>query len=90
MHIHTSSGDRERTDSTRVLRWAARLLSLLSIGILLLFLAGEGFDASRVAPREWVGLLCPNPRRLRKRENSTAVDLTPPGAPCYFLPWCST
>lgn len=38
------------------LRWGARLLSLASIGTLLLFLVGEGVDAGKVAPREWVGL----------------------------------
>jgi hypothetical protein len=39
-----------------ILRWAARLLSLASIGVLLLFLVGEGVDAAKVAPQEWVGL----------------------------------
>jgi hypothetical protein len=33
-------------------RWAARLLSLLSIGVLLLFIIGEGFNPLHLAPRE--------------------------------------
>jgi hypothetical protein len=39
------------------LRWAARVGSVISIGILLLFIIGEGFHPAKVAPREWVGLL---------------------------------
>jgi hypothetical protein len=33
-------------------RWTARLLSLLSIGVLLLFFIGEGFNPLHLAPRE--------------------------------------
>ena len=39
-----------------VVRWTARLLSLLSIGVLLLFMIGEGFNPLHLAPREF--LLC--------------------------------
>jgi hypothetical protein len=35
-----------------LVRWAARLLSLLSIGVLLLFIIGEGFNPLHLAPRE--------------------------------------
>ena len=41
----------------RVIRWTARVLSLVSIGVLLLFLVGESFDPLRISPQEWVGLL---------------------------------
>lgn len=39
------------------LRWIARLLSLGSIGFILLFVFGEGFNPSEVRPVEWLGLL---------------------------------
>ncbi len=39
-----------------LLRWSARLLSVVSVGTIALFLVGEGFDPARVAWREWVGL----------------------------------
>ena len=38
------------------LRWAARLLSLASIGILAMFIAGDVPLPGRVAARDWVGL----------------------------------
>ncbi len=37
------------------LLWAARALSLLSAGLLLLFLGGEESDWSRVTASQWVG-----------------------------------
>jgi hypothetical protein len=37
-------------------RWLARLTSLISIGILGLFLFGEPFNPAQITPREWVGL----------------------------------
>ena len=37
----------------RALRWTARLWSLLSIGLVLLFAIGEGLNFSRFTPREW-------------------------------------
>jgi hypothetical protein len=39
-----------------VLGWIARGWSLLSLFILFLFIVGEGFSLSRIAPREWVGM----------------------------------
>ena len=38
------------------LRWIARAGSLLSIGLILMFLVGDSFDPARVRPREWAGL----------------------------------
>ena len=40
-----------------ILRWSARALSVISIGVLLLFFIGEGFDPSEVSPRQWAALL---------------------------------
>ena len=42
-----------------IIRWSARILSILSIGILLLFLVGEGDFSQPISltPREWIGLL---------------------------------
>jgi hypothetical protein len=40
-----------------VIRWAARLASLFFIGAFILMFLGEGFDTSKVTPREWVSLL---------------------------------
>jgi len=39
------------------LRWTARILSLASISLLFFFFVGEGFDPTRVDPKEWAGLL---------------------------------
>ncbi len=39
------------------LRWIARAGSLLSIGLILLFLIGEGFDTTQVTLKQWIGLL---------------------------------
>jgi hypothetical protein len=39
------------------LKWAARVLSVLSVGVILLFFVGEGFDPSGVTLRVWVALL---------------------------------
>jgi hypothetical protein len=38
------------------LRWAARLLSVLSTGVLLLFLFGEPFPVGQITSKEWIGL----------------------------------
>ena len=38
------------------LRWIARATSLLSIGLILMFLIGDSFDPARVRAREWIGL----------------------------------
>ncbi|HEX6623951.1 MAG TPA: hypothetical protein VF064_09575, partial [Pyrinomonadaceae bacterium] len=39
-----------------VLRWSARVASLVSVTFLLLFASGEDF--SQVRAREWIGLSC--------------------------------
>ena len=39
------------------LHWGARVLSLVSTFVIVLFFVGERFEISRVAAREWVGLL---------------------------------
>ena len=41
-----------------IVRWTARILSILSAGILLLFLVGEGDFSQpiRLSPQEWIGL----------------------------------
>lgn len=39
------------------LHWGARVLSLVSTFVILLFFVGERFEVSRVAARDWVGLL---------------------------------
>ncbi len=38
------------------LRWTARILSIASTVVLLLFLFGEPFDVSRITAKEWAGL----------------------------------
>ena len=42
---------------TQVIRWTARAWTVASIGLVLAFFVGEGFNPSQVKPREWVGLL---------------------------------
>jgi acyl-[acyl-carrier-protein]-phospholipid O-acyltransferase/long-chain-fatty-acid--[acyl-carrier-protein] ligase len=42
----------------KLLRWTARLLGLVSLGILLTFMIGEGFNPLRFAPRGWALCLC--------------------------------
>ncbi len=37
-------------------RWLARLMSLVSVGIIAMFFLAEPFKPSAVRPREWVGL----------------------------------
>lgn len=39
-----------------LIRWAARVLSIVSTTMLLLFLFGEKFDVSKVTASEWLGL----------------------------------
>ena len=39
-----------------VVRWSARILSIASTLVLLLFLFGEPFNVSRITPKEWAGL----------------------------------
>jgi hypothetical protein len=42
--------------TTLAFRWLARLTSLISIGILGLFLFGEPFNPAQISAREWIGL----------------------------------
>ena len=37
-------------------RWLARIGSLLSIGLILLFLTGEPFHPTQIPPEQWIGL----------------------------------
>ena len=39
-------------------RWLARLTSLISLGIVAMFLLAEPFNPKNVRPREWVGFVC--------------------------------
>ena len=39
-------------------RWLARLTSLLSLGIVAMFLLAEPFNPRNVRGREWVGFVC--------------------------------
>lgn len=39
------------------LRWFARICSIASIALILLFFVGEGFDFDKVAMKEWIGFL---------------------------------
>ena len=41
----------------RRVKWLARGWAVLSIGLVLAFLIGEGFDPSHVRAREWLGLI---------------------------------
>jgi hypothetical protein len=45
----------ERT-AEQALHWSARVLSLVSTVVLVLFFVGERFEISHVAAKEWVGL----------------------------------
>lgn len=40
-----------------LLRWTARILSIISAGMLLLFILGEEFNPAKITAREWIGLL---------------------------------
>ena len=48
---------RGERDALFALAWSARATSVVSVGLLLLFFIGEGFDPSGVTPRQWVGLI---------------------------------
>lgn len=52
-----SSQHRQDTAWVIRARWFARATSIFSIGLLLLFLIGEGSRPRAVAGREWIGLL---------------------------------
>ena len=40
-----------------ILRWSARIWSILSIALLTIFILGEGFNPTKVAYQEWIGFL---------------------------------
>jgi len=42
---------------TQAIRWTARVWAVGSIGLVLAFIIGEGFNPSQVKAREWLGLL---------------------------------
>ena len=42
----------------QILLWIARVGSVLSCGVLLLFIMGEGFDPRRLSPQEFALFLC--------------------------------
>ena len=42
---------------TRYIRWTARIWSIVSIGLVLAFLVGEGFDPAKFKATEWLGFL---------------------------------
>ena len=42
---------------TQVMRWTARVWAVGSIGLILAFIIGEGFNPSQVKATEWLGLL---------------------------------
>jgi hypothetical protein len=46
----------QQNPMTLTIRWLARLWSVASLGLLLLFFIGEGFNPTLITPAEWVGL----------------------------------
>ncbi len=42
---------------TPIVRWTARIMSIVSIGLVLLFIIGEGFNPAQIKPTEWLGIL---------------------------------
>ena len=44
--------------SLRILRWTARVWSLVSLGVVVLFAVGEGMNLARFTPGELVMFLC--------------------------------
>lgn len=45
-------------DLMMVLRWTARAMSAISIGVITLFLIGEGFNPARITLPEWALFAC--------------------------------
>lgn len=39
---------------TNMIRWTARILSVVSIAVVLSFMVGEGFDYTRIKTTEWI------------------------------------
>ena len=52
-----SANSRTASLTGDLLRWSARVLSVVSTCLLLLFLLGEPFNASQGRAREWLGLI---------------------------------
>ena len=51
--------EKSKTQITELsFRWLARLMSLLSLGIVAMFLLAEPFNPRNVRPREWIGFVC--------------------------------
>lgn len=48
---------KRRFEVLKIFRWVARISSLISILMLLMFMAGEGFDIGRISAEQWVGFL---------------------------------
>lgn len=46
-----------KKNSALVFHWLARVGSIISIGLILCFFIGEGFNPSKLLFREWLGLL---------------------------------
>ncbi len=44
---------KSKPELTSMIRWTARILSMVTIGVVLLFMVGEGFDYTRIKPDEW-------------------------------------
>ena len=40
-----------------LIRWLARILSLMSLAVILMFIIGERFDPSTLKPIDWVGFV---------------------------------
>ena len=39
------------------IRWTARIWSIISIGLVVAFIVGEGFDPTKITAEEWLGFL---------------------------------
>jgi hypothetical protein len=46
------------SDYAQILKWLARIASLISAFILLLFFVGEGFNPAKLRAGEWVLMIC--------------------------------
>ena len=39
-----------------IITWSARILSIVSVGVILMFIIGEGFNPALIKLNEWMGL----------------------------------
>lgn len=53
-----SASPEKKNKRISILRWLARIGSIVCVGLLLLVFVSEGFDPSLITPTEWVMLLC--------------------------------